>query len=230
MPKSPLVLVAAALAALAVFAPPAAPQADAATGVKVAIIVGATHGATPGYRSDADVAVPRGDQVLEQRRPGLQPERDGDQGQGRGRGRVGRRVHGPWQRLAEPVHVRPELHDQGRLRPQRRPQRRRQAQRLREQVLRRAVDPGPAPGAQRRRPPVPPVLRVGQLRARQRRPAARHREAARRQLRRRLPAGRLPGGGRDRPQQRPVLHGRAVHDPPDDRTTTSGTRPTPTTT
>ena len=86
--------------------------------------------------------------------------------QGRGQRRLDRRVPGPRQRLAQPVHVRPELHDQGRLRAQLRQQRRRQAHRLREQVLRRAVDPDAAPGAQRRRPAVPPVLRVGQPRVR----------------------------------------------------------------
>ncbi len=55
MRKPPLVLVAAALAALVAFAPPNAEPAHAATGVKVAIIVGATHSATAGYRTDADV-------------------------------------------------------------------------------------------------------------------------------------------------------------------------------
>ena len=39
--------------------------------------------------------------------------------------------------------------------------------RQREQVLRRALDPRPAAGAQRRRAPVPPVLRVGQPGVRQ---------------------------------------------------------------
>ena len=99
--------------------------------------------------------------------------------------RLDRRVPGPRQRLAEPVHVRPELHDQGRLRAQRRPQQRRQAQRLREQVLRRAVDPDADAGQERRRPAVPPLLRLGQLRAGRRRPDADDREEARRQLRRR---------------------------------------------
>jgi flagellar hook assembly protein FlgD len=52
---SPIVLVAAALAAVVAFAPPNVVPAHAATGVKVVIIVGATHSATAGYRSDADV-------------------------------------------------------------------------------------------------------------------------------------------------------------------------------
>ena len=81
----------------------------------------------------------RGDQVHVQRGQGLQPERDVVQGQGGGRWRVDRHLLRPRQRLAEPVHLRPEVHDQGWLRAQLRPQRRRQAVRLREQVLRRAV-------------------------------------------------------------------------------------------
>ena len=55
MRRSPLAFAALALAALAAFAPPSAGQAQAATGVKVVLIVGATHDATPGYRSDANV-------------------------------------------------------------------------------------------------------------------------------------------------------------------------------
>jgi flagellar hook assembly protein FlgD len=49
------VLVAAALAALVAFAPPNAAPAHAASGVKVVLIVGATHAATASYRTDADV-------------------------------------------------------------------------------------------------------------------------------------------------------------------------------
>ena len=44
-------------------------------------------------------------------------------------------LHGPRQRLAEPVHLRPGVHDQGRLRTQRDGRRRR----LQQQVLRRAL-------------------------------------------------------------------------------------------
>ncbi len=55
MRLSPAVLAAAVLAAIVTFAAPAAPEVRAAGGgVKVAIIVGATHGSTAGYRSDAD--------------------------------------------------------------------------------------------------------------------------------------------------------------------------------
>jgi flagellar hook assembly protein FlgD len=52
--KPVAILVAAFLASLAAFSPAAAPAAQAAGGVKVAIIVGATHGTTPRYREDAN--------------------------------------------------------------------------------------------------------------------------------------------------------------------------------
>ena len=55
MRRVPLVIVAAALAALVAIAPPSAHPAQAASGVKVVLIVGATHEATAGYRSDANV-------------------------------------------------------------------------------------------------------------------------------------------------------------------------------
>jgi flagellar hook assembly protein FlgD len=47
-------LAVALLASLGVFAPAGIPAAHAASGVKVAIIVGATHSTTPRYRDDAD--------------------------------------------------------------------------------------------------------------------------------------------------------------------------------
>ena len=198
--------------------PPRPRRALASTGdVKVAIIVGATHGVTPRYRAGRERGLRRGDQVHEQRRQGLQPQRDREQGQGRGQGRVDRRVPGPRQRLAEPVHLRPEVHDQGRVRAQLRLQQRRQDHRLREQVLRRALDPGPGAGPQRGRAAVPPVLRLGQLRAGQRRPQPVDGQEARRQLRGGVPQDRRQGGDRVGPQPRPVLHQRAVLDPPDDR-------------
>jgi len=52
--KLALALVAALLAGAATFAPAATPAAFAAANPKVAIIVGATHGSTPSYRSYAD--------------------------------------------------------------------------------------------------------------------------------------------------------------------------------
>ena len=49
---------------------------------KVVIIVGATHGATAGYRARRRPGLRRGDQVHLERGQGLQPERDLDEGQG----------------------------------------------------------------------------------------------------------------------------------------------------
>ena len=54
MRKLALIVAAILLAGLGVVVPAAAPAASAATGPKVAIIVGATHGATAQYRSYAD--------------------------------------------------------------------------------------------------------------------------------------------------------------------------------
>ena len=71
------------------------PSVAAATGdPKVVIIVGATHGATAGYRADADVAYAEAMQVHPQRRQGLQPERD--LGEGQGGGRRARRSSSTW--------------------------------------------------------------------------------------------------------------------------------------
>ena len=131
----------------------------------------------------------------------------------RGRRRIGRHLLRPRQRLAQPVHVRPEVHDQGRLRPQRDRRRRRQQQ----QVLRRAVRLDARPRAERGRPAPPPLLRVGQLGAGQRAPTRQRRPPARRQLRRRLPQGRRRR--RSSPTATPAraLPPGPVHDPPDDR-------------
>ena len=70
-----------------------------------------------------------------------------------------RRLPGPWQRLAEPVHVRRQVHDQGRIRAQRHGR----GGGLQQQVLRRAVRRDPRSRAERGRHPQSPVLRVGQL-------------------------------------------------------------------
>ena len=55
MRRFPLVVLAAALAALVAIVPSSAQPAQAASGVKVVLIVGATHAATAGYRTDANV-------------------------------------------------------------------------------------------------------------------------------------------------------------------------------
>ena len=130
------------------------PTSDA----KVVIIVGAD---TPQYLDDADQLYAEAIKHTSNVDQGLQPERDLVGGQGRDDRRERRDLPGPRQRLAEPVHVRPRVHDEGRLRPQR--DRRRHA--LQPGVLRRAVHP-PAPARPGRdRLPPPPVLRVRQLRA-----------------------------------------------------------------
>ena len=54
MRKTVVALAVALLAGLGAFAPAGVPVAHAASGVKVAIIVGATHSATPRYRDDAN--------------------------------------------------------------------------------------------------------------------------------------------------------------------------------
>ena len=134
----------------------------------------------------------RGHQVHAERRQGLQPECHLVEGQvGRGR-RVDPHLLRSRQRLAEPVHVRPEVHDQGRHGPQRRPERRRQAVRLREQVLRRALRQDPRPRAERDRAAPSPVLCVGQLRARPRAADRHGRAPADQQLRGRVPRSRMP--------------------------------------
>ena len=79
----------------------------AAANVKVAIIVGATHDATRAYRVLRGPDLRRGDQVHDQRRPRLQPQRDWPKVQGRRRRRLGHRLPGPRQRLAQPLHLRP---------------------------------------------------------------------------------------------------------------------------
>ena len=52
--QTAVALAVAVVGAFGAFGPSAIPAASAATGVKVVIIVGATHGATAGYRADAD--------------------------------------------------------------------------------------------------------------------------------------------------------------------------------
>ncbi len=150
------------LAAMGAFAPAAS---AAPAGPKVVIIVGPTHGATSSLSLGCERRVRRGHQVHLERRQGLQPERDLVEGQGRGQGRVDRPLPGPRQRLAEPVHVRPQVRDQGRLRPQCDRRQRRQQH----QVLRRAVCVDARPRAERGHPAEPPLLRVGQLGAGRRR-------------------------------------------------------------
>ena len=167
---------------------------------KVVIIVGATHGTTPAI---APTPIPRTP------RPGPTPRtssrstartRRGRKVKAAAVGRIDRHLLGARQRLAQPVHVRPELHDQGRFRAQRDGRR----GRLQQQVLRRAVcgDPGPRAGRDRAAPP--PVLRLGQLRAPGTPPpSVPGRAPARRQLRCGVPEGRRVGRHRRRPRAAP---------------------------
>ncbi len=76
------------------------------------------------------------------------------------------------------------------------------------------MDPRAPSRPQRRRPAVPPLLRVRQPGVRSgAKPLERHQ--ARRQLRGGLHPGRRPCRHRERPQPRPVLHRGPVHDSPD---------------
>ena len=161
----------------------------------------------------------RGHQVHAERRQGLQPERHLVEGQGdRGR-RVDRHLLRPRQRLAEPVHLRPEVHDQGRLRASTPTERRRRAVRQREQVLRRALRQDPRPGPERHRAAPSPVLCVGQLRARPR--AARPSTVAAPADRATTRPGFLQSSAQavlaDGHRGPGRLHPRAVHHRPDDR-------------
>ena len=70
------------------------------------------------------------------------------------------------------------------------------------------------PGPECDRVPAPPLLRLGQLRARRSGPLGERRPAARRQLRRRVPRRRRVGGHRRRPQPHRLLPAGTVHDRP----------------
>ena len=161
-----------------------------------------SRGRGPGVR--------RGQEVHPQRRQGLQPERDVVEGQGRGGRGVRAHLSRPWQRLAQPVHLRPRLHDQGRDGAQLVGRQ----WRLQQQVLRRAVHGTARARAGRDRAPPPPVLRLGQLRAGWCGAERLGRPPARRQLRHGLPEGRRRGGHRRRPLERRVLSQADLHDPP----------------
>ena len=156
----------------------------------------------------------RGAQVHLERHQGLQPERDLGQGQGRGRRRVDRHLHGPRQRLAEPVHLRPAVHDQGRLRAQRDGR----GGRLQQQVLRRAVhgEHGPRARARSCSSTTCATPRATPSRATPSRASTVARQRADNYAHG-LPEGRRLGRHRRRPRRRRALPARAVHDPPVDR-------------
>ena len=138
--------------------------AAAPSGPKVVIVVGATHGATAKYRDYADQAYAEAISYTSNVHKVYSPNATWTAVTQRGRRGIDRHLLRPRQRLAQPVHLRPGLQDQGRLRPERHRRRRRREH----QVLRRAVGRDAGPGPERDRPAPPPVLRLGQLGARTR--------------------------------------------------------------
>ena len=86
---------------------PSAAAALAAT-PKVVIIVGATHGATAGYRADADQAYAEAIKYTSNVVKVYSPNATWAKVKAAVAGRIDRHLHGPRQRLAEPVHVRPD--------------------------------------------------------------------------------------------------------------------------
>ena len=143
MRKTVVALAVALLAGLGAFAPAGVPVAHAASGVKVAIIVGATHSATPRYRDDANEiyaeAIKYSDNVVKVYSPRATASK------------VKAAVSGAsivvylgavTATAGQSAHARPEVRDQGRLRAQRGPQRRRQHEwTTRTSTTRPAVDP-----------------------------------------------------------------------------------------
>ena len=104
-------------------------------GPKVVIVVGATHCGDVHLPLDADAAYAEALKYTTNVVKVYSPERDVGHGQGRRPRAQRRHLLRPRERLAQPVHLRQQVHDQGRLRPQRHVRRRR----LQQQVLRRAL-------------------------------------------------------------------------------------------
>ena len=160
----------------------ALPVAAAGSSAKVVIVVGPVGDHNAHYKADA------GDIAAEARRhtpnvvEAVHAQRDLGRRQGRRAGRERVRLPRPRQRLAEHLPAVPDA-DQGR--PRARPVERRR--RLEARLLRRGLHPEQHPvRAQRRRAAVPPVLRVGEHRARAAAGHVRRGPGARRQLRRRV--------------------------------------------
>ena len=150
----------------------AAPVAAAPGPVpRVVIVVGPAGAATDRYRAQARDAAARRPPVHRGRHRDLFPERDLAGRPAGPPGRERRHLHGPRQRLAEPVSRRAVSAHPERLRAQ--PERR--GQRFRAPVLRRGGRRLTGPPRDRRRGPAPPpLLRQRQLRARRARGLARH--------------------------------------------------------
>ena len=198
------------LAALGAFAPAAS---AAPAGPKVVIIVGATHGATASYRTRANAAYAEAIKYTSNVVKVYSPNATWSKVKAAVKGASIVIYMGHGNGWPSPVHVRPEVHDEGRLRPQCDGRERRQQQ----QVLRRALRLHARPRPERGHPPQPPLLRVGQLGAGRQGPQPGHGSQAGRQLRRGVPEGRRPGRHRRRPRRPRAVHPGAVHDPRHDR-------------
>ena len=174
-------LVAVLVALLAALVLPVTPVA-AATQAKVVVVVGPVGDHNAHYKDDANDIVDRGEALHEQRHQAVHAQRDLGEGQGRGAGCERVRVPRPRQRLAQHLCAVPDA-DEGRPRPRSLDRRGRQQDRL----LRRAVHPVQhPPRAELGRPAVPPLLRLGQHRARAVAGHVRAGQGAGRQLRRRV--------------------------------------------
>ena len=199
--------------------------------VKVAIIVGATHGATAGLPLERGRGLPRGDQVLDQRRPGLQPQRDG--GEGAHRGRRARRSSSTWATATA-----------GRARTPSTPTTRPRTASgstptstatAGSPTTRTSTTASRGSGTCARRPTrscccsTSATRRATPSPATPTRPSRRPSSASTTTAAGFLRAG-LPGGHRDRPQPRPVLHRAACSRPARRSTSCSATPPTRTTT
>ncbi len=186
-------LFAAGVLASVGFVAPGATAARTAPVPKVVLIVGPAGSATNGYRAEARAAAAVARRYTPDVTEIYSPNATWPRGQGRAPGRVAGRLHGPRQRLAQPVPRLALPADPGRLRAQ--PVRR--GRRRRASVLRGGADRRLRPSREGRgRAAPPPLLRERPVRARA---AGRHaggRPAAHRQLRQRLRRRGRVGGHR----------------------------------
>ena len=199
-------------AAVGTFAVPAPARAAQTSDAKVVIIVGATHSATTKYRGYADQAYAEAIKYTPNVVKVYSPNATWSKVKSATVGASVVIYFGHGNGWPSPYTVRPELHDQGRVRPERDGRQWRQQQ----QVLRRAVVATPRSRAERGRPAPPPLLRGGQLRARQRR--RRPRRVAKQRVDNYgagLPQGRRERGDRRRPPRPGRLPASPVHDRPD---------------
>ena len=181
---------------------------------KVVIIVGATHGATAGYRADADVAYAEARKYTSNVVKVYSPNATWAKVKAAVVGASIVIYMGHGNGWPSPYTYDPQYTTKDGFGPQRDGR----GGRLQQQVLRRAVHGEPGPRARRDRAPPSPVLRVGQLRARatpnRRVTVARQRAD---NYADGLPEGRGVGRHRRRPRRRRELPARAVHDPSVDR-------------